>query len=169
MHLIVSATRGNNLKLAQSLEEMARGLEMESQLICLEDYELPVYTPSIEEKGIPENALTLTREFHAAKGIILIAPEYNGSTPPIVSNAIAWISRSGNEDWRASFNNKPCVVATHSGGGGQKVTQTMRSQLEHLGGLVLPRAIITNYQKELNPESAQTILNQLKKLSAVLP
>jgi chromate reductase len=100
-----------------------------------------------------------------ARSLVFCAPEYNGSMPPIVNNAIAWVSRSGSEDWRAAFNGKPAVVATHSGGGGLKVTQAMRAQLEHLGAIVLPRPIITNYQKVFNQDSAVAILTQLKKLS----
>ncbi len=165
MHLIISATRNNNHKLAQSLEKTAKELEMETRLICLEDYDLPVYTPTVEGKGIPEVAKTLTTLFCEAKSLTFCAPEYNGSIPPIVNNAIAWISRSGDEDWRGAFNGKPAVVATHSGGGGLKVTQAMRAQLEHLGSIVLPRPIVTNFSKELNPDSAVAILGQLNKLS----
>lgn len=168
MHLIVCATRNNNHKLAAKLEETAKELDMEVKTICLEDYELPVYTPTIEAKGIPSNATRLTELFCAAKSLVLCAPEYNGSMPPIINNAIAWISRSGDEDWRKAFNGKPSVVATHSGGGGLKVTQAMRAQLEHLGSIVLPRPIVTNFSKELNPDSAISILSQLKTLAQSL-
>jgi len=162
MHLIICATRNNNSALGTSLKKCSDEVGLESRVICLEDYELPLYTPSIESSGIPKKALELTELFISASCFSLCAPEYNGCAPPIVTNAIAWISRSGSEDWREAFNNKPAIVATHSGGGGLKVTQAMRAQLEHLGALVLPRPIVTNYQKQLNPESAKTILTQLK-------
>lgn len=168
MHLVISATRGNNHKLSQTIEKSAQELEMETKVICLEDYDLPVYTPTREKDGIPAAAIELTKLFSSASSLIFCAPEYNGSIPPIVNNAIAWISRSGSEDWRMAFNGKPAVVATHSGGGGLKVTQAMRAQLEHLGAVVIPRPIVTNFQKELNPESAVAILTQLKALSTAL-
>ncbi len=163
MHLFISATKNNNLELAKDLYELAKTLKMPAKLICLEDFVLPIYTPSAEEGGIPPAALELVEIFNEASSLILCAPEYNGSTPPIVVNAIAWISRSGSDDWRGAFNEKPAIVATHSGGGGLKVTQTMRAQLEHLGAIVLPRPIITNFQKKLNPDSASAILKQLNK------
>lgn len=168
MHLIISATKNNNQKLAESLKLTTDELAMESQVICLEDYDLPVYTPAREQEGIPENAKILTDIFTKASSLILCAPEYNGSMPPIVNNTIAWISRSGNEDWRAAFNEKPAIVATHSGGGGLKVTQAMRAQLEHLGAVVVPRPVITNFSKNLNPDSAKDILGQLKILANAL-
>lgn len=161
--LIISATKNNNQKLAESIQNIAGELNIKNQVICLEDFDLPVYTPTIEGAGVPDNALKLAEMFITAKSVVVCAPEYNGSIPPIVSNAISWISRSGNEDWRAAFNGKFAVVATHSGGGGLKVLQAMRAQLEHLGMVVLPRVIQTNYGKEFNPESVTTILSQLKK------
>ena len=167
MTLIISATRNNNFKLANGLLEVGESLKMNIEHICLEDFELPVYTPTLEANGIPENALKLTEVLSNARSLVLCAPEYNGSMPPIVNNAIAWISRSGTEDWRAAFNQKPSIVATHSGGGGLKVTQSMRAQLEHLGAIVLPRPIITNFQKALNTDSAKAILSQLKSLEAI--
>lgn len=165
MNLIISATKNNNFQLGEKLTEVSRSLPLESTHICLEDFELPVYTPTIEASGIPQNVLELTKLMSEASSLVFCAPEYNGSMPPIVNNAIAWVSRSGNEDWRAAFNGKPAIVATHSGGGGLKVTQAMRAQLEHLGAIVLPRPIITNYQKVFNQDSAEAILAQLKKLS----
>lgn len=168
MHLIISATRNYNLNLADRLTQAAKELDMTVKTICLEDYELPVYTPTLEKKGVPDNAKTLTDLFCEAHSLTICAPEYNGSIPPIVNNAIAWISRSGDEDWRKAFNGKPAVVATHSGGGGLKVTQAMRAQLEHLGAIVLPRPVVTNFSKELNPQSATDIFSQLKTLAQSL-
>jgi chromate reductase len=161
MHLIISATKNNNKLLADSLGETAKELSLEVKVICLEDYDLPVYTPSREKDGIPENANILTLLFANASSLTFCAPEYNGSMPPIVNNAIAWISR-------AAFNGKPAVVATHSGGGGLKVTQAMRAQLEHLGAIVVPRPVVTNFSKSLNSESAMAILGQLKTLAEAL-
>ena len=88
--------------------------------------------------------------------------------PPVLNNAVAWISRGGGDDWRQAFNQKYAVVATHSGGGGLHVLKAMRSQWEYLGCTVLARGIQTNFNKELNPESANTILKQLIKLSSVV-
>lgn len=168
MILFISATRNNNQKLRDTLSELALEMGLKGESICLEDFDLPVYTPSREAKGIPDEALRLTDFFTKASGLVFIAPEYNGSIPPILNNAIAWISRSGSEDWRSAFNGKPVVVGTHSGGGGIKVCQAMRSQLEHLGSVVLPRHVVTHFSKQLNKESAMAILTQLKILSEAL-
>ncbi|MCO4754404.1 MAG: NAD(P)H-dependent oxidoreductase [Bacteriovoracaceae bacterium] len=161
---ILSATSGNNLKLAATLDDIAKSKGAKTNFINLEDMNLPLYTPSAEEDGVPENAKKLAELLIASGGIVLLAPEYNGSIPPIMSNAINWVSRTG-DDWRGAFNNKFAVVGTHSGGGGLKVCQAMRQQLEHVGCNVLARNVVTNFQKELNPESANDIMTSLVELS----
>ncbi|TNF02626.1 MAG: NADPH-dependent oxidoreductase [Deltaproteobacteria bacterium] len=161
---IISATSGNNLKLAKELQKVVTNAGAKPVLVNLEEYPMPVYTPPQEKSGVPEKAAELTEILSNSQGMIFCAPEYNGSIPPIVNNAIAWVSRTGS-DWRGAFNDKVAVVGTHSGGGGLKVCQAMRQQLEHVGCTVLARPIITNNQKELNPESADTIVGLLIRLA----
>ena len=62
--------------------------------ISLADYPLPIMDQDLEaEHGIPENAYKLARLFVAHDGILIATPEYNGSIPPLLKNAIDWISR----------------------------------------------------------------------------
>ena len=100
--------------------------------------------------------------FCAVTSFAFVAPEYNGSIPPTLSNAIAWLS-VGTEDFRELFNGKGAAIATHSGGGGQKVLVAMRLQLSHLGVNVLGRELLTSSQRELNEDSARAVLGMLAK------
>jgi len=62
--------------------------------ISLADYPLPIMDQDLErEKGVPENAVRLARLFAAHDAILIATPEYNGSMPPLLKNAIDWISR----------------------------------------------------------------------------
>lgn len=62
--------------------------------ISLADYPLPLMDQDLErEQGIPENAYKLGRLFEAHDAILIATPEYNGSMPPLLKNAIDWISR----------------------------------------------------------------------------
>jgi NAD(P)H-dependent FMN reductase len=62
--------------------------------ISLADYPLPMYNGDIEEtKGVPENATKLAQMVAANQGIFVSTPEYNHSLPPLLTNAIAWVSR----------------------------------------------------------------------------
>ena len=162
MILIISSTKGNNLKLSNQISEVCSDLKIGSSVISLEDYELPLYTPTIEEAtGVPEQAHKLADQLKKASAFIFCAPEYNGIVPPIFNNAIAWVSRTDEGDWRSAFNGKFSVTATHSGGGGTKVLNTMRVQLEHLGSIVLPRSILTTYSIPFKPDSVKQIVEQL--------
>lgn len=156
---IFTSTSNNNLKLAENLKSLLEEKQTEVELFDLEQEVLPLYSPSAEKDGIPELAQKFTKSLSESKGIILVAPEYNGSIPPNVSNMIAWVSRSG-DDWRAAFNGKFAIVATHSGGGGLKVVDAMRRQLEHIGSTVLARSIVTNYSRPAKDESLHAILDQ---------
>ena len=73
----------------------------------------------------------LSKYFIETDGIIICAPEYNGSIPPIIVNAIAWISVT-TDNWRDGFNNKIALICTSSGGPGIKFLSSMRLQLEQL-------------------------------------
>jgi NAD(P)H-dependent FMN reductase len=62
--------------------------------ISLADYPLPILDEDLEkEHGVPENALRLARMFAAHDGLLIVTPEYNGSIPPLLKNAIDWVSR----------------------------------------------------------------------------
>lgn len=62
--------------------------------ISLGDYPLPIMDEDLEkEKGIPENAVKLGRQIAAHDGLLIATPEYNGSIPPLLKNAIDWVSR----------------------------------------------------------------------------
>ncbi len=62
--------------------------------ISLADYPLPIMDEDLQrERGIPENAMRLGRLFAAHDGLLIATPEYNASIPPLLKNAIDWVSR----------------------------------------------------------------------------
>lgn len=162
---LISATSNNNYQLAQNIDKLLQAEGFETGLVNLEEVDLPLYTPEREDLGIPTEAKELSLQLQESHGLVLCAPEYNGSIPPIVTNAIAWVSRTGG-DWRVAFNEKVGIVGTHSGGGGIKVCQAMRLQLEHLGCLVLPRNIIVNSSQGFKEDSTKKIISTLLKYLA---
>jgi hypothetical protein len=62
------------------------------------------------------------------------------------------------------FTGLPIALSTHSGGGGQKVLTTMRTQFAHLGCIVLGRELASSDWKEANPDSIDAMLDSLNKL-----
>jgi len=160
--LLVSATRGKNSKLAQELKEIIDNTTaVDTAVINLESYGLPLYMPDIETEN--ETASALSAEFENADGFVFCAPEYNGGLPPILTNAFTWISvTTGN--WRDGFKDKYAVIATSSAGSGQRFLVAFRSQLEYMGTLVMPKTIAVTNGQSLNRKSAERTLQNLTYL-----
>jgi len=157
--LIISATSGNNLDLANDIRKL---LSVDNEVISLEDYELPLYTGKVEidNKTIINK---LCKKFIEASGFIFCGPEYNGGPTPMLINAITWISVT-TDHWRESFSDKIGLIATHSGGGGSSFLATFRLQLEFMGVVVYPRSVKVNKSKEFNAESCKKIIISFEKL-----
>lgn len=161
--LIIVSSLGKNVELAKFLLEETLKQGGSVEIINIADLNLPLYTSEVEKKGVPKEAKELSEKFIFAKGFIFVAPEYNGSVPPVFNNTISWISRTG-DDWREAFNQKIAAIATHSGGGGSHVLMSMRQQLSYIGVNVLGRTIQTNYSKTYNPDSGKAVVSELLKL-----
>ena len=74
--------------------------------------ELPFYSEDLEHDA-PESVRRLREEWAAADAILFATPEYNGSVPGALKNAIDWASRPRLE---AVLRNKPVAVVGASTG-----------------------------------------------------
>lgn len=160
MLLICTASSGHNRTMVQRLSALATTEGITNTVLDLTEVDLPLYTPAQDDAGRPSALDEIEGIFERAQGMFFCAPEYNGSIPPTLSNAIAWLSTQS-DDFRSLFNGKPVAIATHSGGGGQKVLVAMRLQFSHLGCNVIGRELLTRSSKPLREESALSILRQL--------
>lgn len=87
-------TGSYSAKLAALAAKELALLGAEVRLISLGDYPLPIYNADIENnEGFPENAHKLARLIAASQGVFIATPEYNHSLPPLLKNAIDWVSR----------------------------------------------------------------------------
>lgn len=161
--VIITASEKKNLELAQSFQNQLKNTDV--SVINLVDLDLPLYTSRADEKyKAPDLLGSHYQSILDAKGLVFIAPEYNGSTPPVFNNFLAWLSRS-TKNWRESLNGKPAVIATFSGGGGFHVLHAMRSQLSFIGMNVLGRQILTHPTKALDDKSLEAVCSELVKLA----
>jgi NAD(P)H-dependent FMN reductase len=56
--------------------------------------EIPFYNEDIDVEGsVPAAAAKLREAANAADGLLLFTPEYNGTIPAVLKNAIDWLSR----------------------------------------------------------------------------
>ena len=158
--LIISATSKNNLKLAEKIHLIIDKNLVNSEVLNLEKHCLPIFTEEFFNKNKAtylEKVEFITDKFVSADGIIVCAPEYNGSIAPIITNTIAWISCS-TDYWQDAFKNKTVLLATSSGGAGEKFISSMKIQLEHLGCVVVPDSISANKSHPLKTRLAKEIL-----------
>ena len=165
--LVIAASNGENLKLAKRFLVAGKELNYSCELLDLTESknDLPIFNPRHNSKDkAPENLKSINTEMESHSHWVICAPEYNGSIPPILTNAIAWLSVQGT-DFRSLFNERPIAIASFSGGGCMELLLSMRIQLTHLGALVLGRQLATNKSKVAEDKSINAILNQLLQLN----
>ena len=160
---IIAASVNKNMELAHNIQEVVTELGAKSEIVNLVTLNLSMYTSIIEdEKGIPKEVQELATRLQTFDAFIIVSPEYNGSMPPVLNNAIAWVSRVG-DDFRAIFNQKFVALATYSGGGGMRGNDAVRAMFSYVGANVLSREIINNYSK---PYKKETVVSVVKELIA---
>ena len=165
--LVITASHGGNLKLAERFVEAGKKLNYSCQLLDLtkSEYDLPLFNPRYNAKDkAPTNLESINMQMEKHSHWVICAPEYNGSIPPILTNAIAWLSVQG-KDFRSLFNERPIAIASFSGGGCMELLLSMRIQLTHLGALVLGRQLTSNKSKIAEDKSIHAILKQLLQLN----
>jgi len=161
---IIVASVNKNMELALNIQEVLTELEAKSEIINLVSLDLPMYTSLIEEeKGIPQEVKDFAKYLQIFDAFIVVSPEYNGSMPPVLNNAIAWVSRVG-DDFRAIFNQKFIAIASHSGGGGMRGNDAVRGMFSYIGANVLTREIINNYSKPYKKETTLSVVKELISL-----
>ena len=163
--LIVSSTKNSNLELSNKIQNFLQNNDQFScNVISLEDFNLPLYTPTLEEKykedeSFPKNIEKVKDLICSSNAIIWCSPEYNGGISPIVTNAIAWISRATN-DWKEGFKDKNSLICTSSGGNGNNFIKGFRIQLDYLGSLVFERSLVKTKAKDIDNQEFISVLNE---------
>lgn len=77
---------------------------------------IPLYDGDLEAQGIPHAVTALKDLIAASDGVIIATPEYNGSVPGVLKNALDWLSRPP-ADMARVFGNRPLALAGASPGG----------------------------------------------------
>jgi NAD(P)H-dependent FMN reductase len=163
--LLIAASNGENLKLAHRFAAAAQAMGRGTDVLDLTALDLPLFTPPARDHGTPAAVADLEARLRASPRWVICAPEYNGSIPPVLTSAIAWLSVQG-DDFRALFNCRPIAIATHSGGGGATALMALRLQLAHLGAHVVGRQVLSNNANPAKDASIADVLARLDQLQA---
>ena len=90
--LIITATSGTNYELAEMFSTSAEAKGHDVEIIDLSEMDLPLFTVarSKDPQQTPDVS-GLIQIMTESDAWIVLAPEYNGSYPPTLNNAIAWM------------------------------------------------------------------------------
>lgn len=147
--VIVGSTRDGSFNRALGALAAARlaahGAEVTA--IDLGALDLPVYSAALEANAFPPDALKLKEVLAAQDGLLVVSPEYNGSVPALLKNAIDWASRpTGDEGLVAltAFRGKAAAImsASVSPFGGLRGLMHLRQILGTIQMLVIPDQVL---------------------------
>jgi NAD(P)H-dependent FMN reductase len=142
-------------------------------VIDLRDFPMPIYnSDDHEQKGFDPQASRLQDLLKEHDGLLIASPEYNGSIPGGLKNAIDWTSRKSDKyGMYEVYRGKTAAIITASPGqfGGLRCMAHLRGVLTIAGVTVLPTEIAVTFvaQKfevdgaEMNDEKTRSHLTNL--------
>ena len=147
--VVVGSTREGSFNRALG-ELAAASLEAQGASVTRVDlaaFDLPLYSAAREGNDFPPDALKLKTLFAAQDGLLFVSPEYNGSLPPLLKNAIDWASRpTGEESLVAltAYRGKAAAImsASISPFGGLRGLMHLRQILSTIQMLVIPEQVL---------------------------
>ena len=166
--LIVSSTKNSNFQLSKEIKDFfGDNKEISCNVISLEDFDLPLYKPYLEENfkkkdEFPGDIERIKNFFLESDAFVWCSPEYNGGISPILTNVIAWISRA-TIDWKEGFKDKHSLICTSSGGNGKHFIKGFTLQLDYLGAKVMDESIIRTNKKDVEENEFKEILTKFLK------
>ncbi len=125
-----------NRKLLKIASAIAANNGAQVEHVELKDFEMPLYSQDIEEKGIPANVTMLEQKISNADAVIIASPEYNFSIPGVLKNAVDWTSRVKPQPYKGK--QILLISASPSMVGGNRGLWALRMPLEALGAHVYP-------------------------------
>ena len=151
--ILLLASQNHNQALAITVLDQLTQEGVSGEIVDLVSLNLPLYsTKQQDEHGVPNHMASLFKKrCKNSNGFIIVAPEYNGSIPPVLTNAIAWLSVA--ERMAEAFNGKVAGIATFSGGGGSHLVTGLKFQLAYIGLTVIGRSLQTSFKQALNQDS----------------
>lgn len=126
-----------NTRLAMLAKKVIEEKGGKVDVASMSEFDVPSYNQDIEsDEGHPAGAEEFCKRLLANDAFIISSPEYNGSMPGLLKNAIDWVSRFRPQP----FNERHALLmsASPSMGGGNKGLWSLRIPLEHLGARVFP-------------------------------
>ena len=129
--------------------------------------ELPFYNEDLDGDAPPEAARAVRERVAGADAVLAVTPEYNGSTPAVLKNAIDWLSRPYG---RGAIQGKPfgVVGVTPTPYGGKWAHEDVRRSARIAGATVVDDAVVSLSALDVDvltdPEVRRRLLAALRSL-----
>jgi NAD(P)H-dependent FMN reductase len=105
-------------------------------LAAMSEFDCPSYNQDAQATGLPPGAEQFRSRLEDVDAFVIAAPEYNGSFPGVLKNAIDWVSRYKPQPFNAKQG--MLISASPSMVGGNRGLWALRVPLEHLGARMYP-------------------------------
>ncbi|MGJ8684793.1 MAG: NADPH-dependent FMN reductase [Nonlabens sp.] len=130
--------------------------ELDTQVLDLNDFELPLYSVDIENKnGVPQTAVDFSNILKESDLLIISLAEHNGAYAAVFKNLFDWLSRV---EGTKGFHNKPIFLMATSPGarGGSSVLEIANNRLQFNDGNILDSYSLPSFSTNFNKESGIT-------------
>lgn len=118
--------------------------DVETRMLDLAEYAFPIMEERLLDMDpVPPALLDFSDAISQAQGILIVAPEYKGSYPGVLKNALDYLATG-------IFRRKPIGICTVSSGGFGGVNCLMQLRLLSLamGGMPLPVQLPISFVKD---------------------
>jgi len=126
-----------NTKLAKLAADVIKNHGGRVDLANMKEFDVPSFNQDLESNASrPKGAEEFYKRLLSNDAFIIVSPEYNGSMPGLIKNAIDWVSRYRPQP----FNERHGLLmsASPSMVGGNRGLWSLRIPLEHLGARIFP-------------------------------
>ncbi|MFC4786798.1 NADPH-dependent FMN reductase [Nocardioides sp. MAHUQ-72] len=158
--VLVGSLRADSLnrRIAEKLRELApAGVTVE---IAENLHELPFYNEDLDGESVPAAASALRDLVGGADRVLAVTPEYNGTMPAVLNNAIDWLSRPYGQ---GAIKGKPfgVVGATPTPYGGKWAHQDTARSAGIAGAVVVEDVTVSQSALEVDVLSDAAVLERL--------
>lgn len=129
--------------------------------------EVPFYNEDLDGEQVPAAAAALRAQVADADRVLVVTPEYNGTMPAVLNNAIDWLSRPYGV---GALRGKPFAVigATPTPYGGKWAHEDTRRSAGIAGAVVLEHIAVSQSATEGDILADQDVLGRLLAAVAAL-
>ena len=122
--------------------------------------QVPFYNEEIDGDNAPASAAALRASVAAADRVLVVTPEYNGTMPAVVNNAIDWLSRPYGQ---GAIVGKPfaAIGATPTPYGGKWSHEHARHSATIAGAVVVEGIVVDESAVEGDPLADEAAVQRL--------